>query len=330
MVPVFLGSWARPARRTCRILSKSYAALAKVAICLGFSTSPLPGRSSRRSFRPCTPPCTPRPRRSRTTSWCGSSPASPTRRQALVRASHGHGAQRRRLSALRHLRAHSRSGRDGIRIRQRRRVRRARCSLSSRGSAGSASAYFGGGRHAAFGRRASHALGLAHSYLLGLLGRAHRGLRRCWRRCWRRRGARADQFSRRCCGLAMAFAPRAAAFVSRLPLIISKRSLTTAGGLSQPQRRLRRIRHLSEVPIGRSVDENVNETSWHRRRYWRLERPSSGAPLGPGGAVIPQGVPSSVSRARVKCRVFVDFDGAIAPVDTTDLLSRAFRRSGMA
>jgi hypothetical protein len=27
----------------------------------------------------------------------------------------------------------------------------------------------------------------------------------------------------------------------------------------------------------------------------------------------------NVSRARMKCRVFVDFDGTIAPVDTTDL-----------
>jgi 2,3-diketo-5-methylthio-1-phosphopentane phosphatase len=33
---------------------------------------------------------------------------------------------------------------------------------------------------------------------------------------------------------------------------------------------------------------------------------------------------SSVSRARVKCRVFVDFDGTIAPVDTTDLLLERF------
>jgi len=31
-----------------------------------------------------------------------------------------------------------------------------------------------------------------------------------------------------------------------------------------------------------------------------------------------------VSRARVKCRVFVDFDGTIAPVDTTDLLLERF------
>ena len=32
----------------------------------------------------------------------------------------------------------------------------------------------------------------------------------------------------------------------------------------------------------------------------------------------------SVSTARVKCRVFVDFDGTIAPVDTTDLLLERF------
>jgi 2-hydroxy-3-keto-5-methylthiopentenyl-1-phosphate phosphatase len=31
-----------------------------------------------------------------------------------------------------------------------------------------------------------------------------------------------------------------------------------------------------------------------------------------------------VSRARVKCRVFVDFDGTIAPTDTTDLLLERF------
>ena len=31
-----------------------------------------------------------------------------------------------------------------------------------------------------------------------------------------------------------------------------------------------------------------------------------------------------MSRARVKCRVFVDFDGTIAPVDTTDLLLERF------
>lgn len=32
----------------------------------------------------------------------------------------------------------------------------------------------------------------------------------------------------------------------------------------------------------------------------------------------------NVSRARVNCRVFVDFDGTIAPVDTTDLLLERF------
>ena len=31
-----------------------------------------------------------------------------------------------------------------------------------------------------------------------------------------------------------------------------------------------------------------------------------------------------MSRARLKCRVFVDFDGTIAPVDTTDLLLERF------
>ena len=35
----------------------------------------------------------------------------------------------------------------------------------------------------------------------------------------------------------------------------------------------------------------------------------------------------SVSTARVKCRVFVDFDGTIAPVDTTDLLLERFAES---
>ena len=43
-----------------------------------------------------------------------------------------------------------------------------------------------------------------------------------------------------------------------------------------------------------------------------------------GGAVIRSTGSVGVSTARVKCRVFIDFDGTIAPVDTTDLLLERF------
>ena len=43
-----------------------------------------------------------------------------------------------------------------------------------------------------------------------------------------------------------------------------------------------------------------------------------------GGAIIRSTGSVGVSTARVKCRVFVDFDGTIAPVDTTDLLLEMF------
>src|SRR3954466_4234943 len=46
-------------------------------------------------------------------------------------------------------------------------------------------------------------------------------------------------------------------------------------------------------------------------------------PIGAGTAIPPKGS-FSVSRARVKCRVFVDFDGTIASVDTTDLMLERF------
>lgn len=42
------------------------------------------------------------------------------------------------------------------------------------------------------------------------------------------------------------------------------------------------------------------------------------------GAAIPSTGSQYVSRARVKCRVLVDFDGTIATVDTTDLLLERF------
>lgn len=42
------------------------------------------------------------------------------------------------------------------------------------------------------------------------------------------------------------------------------------------------------------------------------------------GSVIPSTGSLNVSRARVKCRVFVDFDGTIAPTDTTDQLLERF------
>jgi 2-hydroxy-3-keto-5-methylthiopentenyl-1-phosphate phosphatase len=58
-------------------------------------------------------------------------------------------------------------------------------------------------------------------------------------------------------------------------------------------------------------------------QHWRLERPPPSDALGQGAA-IPSTGSFSVSRARVKCRVFVDFDGTIATVDTTDLLLERF------
>jgi 2-hydroxy-3-keto-5-methylthiopentenyl-1-phosphate phosphatase len=58
-------------------------------------------------------------------------------------------------------------------------------------------------------------------------------------------------------------------------------------------------------------------------RHWRLERPPPSDALGQG-VTIPTTGSLSVSRARVKCRVFVDFDGTIATVDTTDLLLEQF------
>jgi 2-hydroxy-3-keto-5-methylthiopentenyl-1-phosphate phosphatase len=59
------------------------------------------------------------------------------------------------------------------------------------------------------------------------------------------------------------------------------------------------------------------------RRHWRLERPPPSDALGQG-VTIPSTGSLSVSRARVKFRVFVDFDGTIATVDTTDLLLERF------
>src|SRR5262249_5202489 len=60
---------------------------------------------------------------------------------------------------------------------------------------------------------------------------------------------------------------------------------------------------------------NVKETDW-LRGHWKLKRRSN--------RPIPSTGSASVSRPRVKCHVFVDFDGTIASLDTTDLLLERF------
>jgi|SRR5581483_204294 len=75
-------------------------------------------------------------------------------------------------------------------------------------------------------------------------------------------------------------------------------------------------------PPGERLNVNVNETDWQDCRR-RLKRPSSGRPLGKGGAIVSTSS-VNVSRVRVKCRILVDFDGTIAAVDTTDALLERF------
>jgi 2-hydroxy-3-keto-5-methylthiopentenyl-1-phosphate phosphatase len=65
----------------------------------------------------------------------------------------------------------------------------------------------------------------------------------------------------------------------------------------------------------------VIETDWHACR-WGLKRPSARS-LDVSGADLSTGS-INVSRARVKCRLLVDFDGTIASVDTTDQLLERF------
>jgi 2-hydroxy-3-keto-5-methylthiopentenyl-1-phosphate phosphatase len=66
----------------------------------------------------------------------------------------------------------------------------------------------------------------------------------------------------------------------------------------------------------------VNETDWLDSR-WRVKRPSAAQSLGLGQANLSTGS-NNVSRQRLKCRLLVDFDGTIAPADTTDLLLERF------
>ena len=82
-------------------------------------------------------------------------PGMTDRRQAVVRAPHRDGAQHRRLSALGDLPAHSRSGRDGVGLRQRRGVRDgAVCALHAL-RRGCQRLCLGGGRACWCGPRAS-------------------------------------------------------------------------------------------------------------------------------------------------------------------------------
>jgi 2-hydroxy-3-keto-5-methylthiopentenyl-1-phosphate phosphatase len=66
----------------------------------------------------------------------------------------------------------------------------------------------------------------------------------------------------------------------------------------------------------------VNETDWQDSR-WRLKRRSPAHSLGQGRPNLSTGS-TNVSRKRLKCRLLVDFDGTIAPEDTTDLLLERF------
>src|SRR5262249_58403059 len=68
---------------------------------------------------------------------------------------------------------------------------------------------------------------------------------------------------------------------------------------------------------------NVKETDW-LRGHWKLKRRSNQASPPSRGAAIPSTGSASVSRSRVKGHVFVDFDGTIASLDTTDLLLERF------
>jgi 2-hydroxy-3-keto-5-methylthiopentenyl-1-phosphate phosphatase len=68
---------------------------------------------------------------------------------------------------------------------------------------------------------------------------------------------------------------------------------------------------------------NVNETDWLDGN-WELNRRSNQAEPRERGAAIPSTGSASVSSPRVKCHVFVDFDGTIASLDTTDLLLERF------
>src|SRR5262249_2194426 len=68
---------------------------------------------------------------------------------------------------------------------------------------------------------------------------------------------------------------------------------------------------------------NVNETDW-LHGHWKLKRRSNQAPSRTRGVAIPSTGSVIVSRPRVKCHVFVDFDGTIASLDTTDSLLERF------
>jgi len=66
----------------------------------------------------------------------------------------------------------------------------------------------------------------------------------------------------------------------------------------------------------------VNETDWHGLRS-RLTKELAAQRMGDSGANQSTGS-EIVSRARMKCRLLVDFDGTIASLDTTDLLLERF------
>src|SRR4029453_3347163 len=67
------------------------------------------------------------------------------------------------------------------------------------------------------------------------------------------------------------------------------------------------------------LNGNVKETDWHRG-HWKLKRRSNQATSQCRGGAIPSKGSASGSRPRVKFHVFVDFDGTIASLDTTDFL----------
>src|SRR5262245_12565255 len=71
------------------------------------------------------------------------------------------------------------------------------------------------------------------------------------------------------------------------------------------------------------LNGNVKETDW-LHGHWKLKRRSNQATPRCRGGSIPSTGSASVSRSRVKCHVFVDFDGTIASLDTTDLLLERF------
>ena len=97
---------------------------------------------------------------------------------------------------------------------------------------------------------------------------------------------------------------------------VSLRWLRAAGARNGQEQRVWGLP--AAQPKGEPHNENVNQRHWQR-----VMRRLQGPRLLRGAAIHSTGS-ASVSTTRVKCRVLVDFDGTIAPIDTTDLLLERF------